>query len=415
MKPDFVINRYRQAGPGWDDTISLEFTSGESSRVHQSLDEYTPTPLVSLPVLAGRLAMGQLLVKDESRRFGLNAFKALGSTYAVYHFIKKHLEASSLGCPPAEQFYREPNLPEGTFTFCTATDGNHGRGVAWVAHKLNQRAVIYMPKNSAHARIENIRKEGAEVIVVDGTYDDAVARCAKDAFALGWQIVSDTGWPGYEQIPRWIQTGYLSMFEEIHSGGSNNVDVVIVQAGVGALAAAAAWYYNRVYPMPRPKLVSVEPVTADCVMQSIKSEQGEPLTIKGEPSSIMAGLNCGTPSPVAWPFVKQGFDLFMTITDDSVRDAMRTFYHPRMSKPRPSTALRTTPTGQGLRPTEETRDPRIVSGESGAAGLAALMTLINDPTFVAARTLLQLDSNSRILIINSEGDTDPVGFRGVVG
>lgn len=332
-----------------------------------------------------------MLVKDESHRFGLNAFKALGSTYAVYQFIKKYLEASSLDCPAPEQFYRELHLPKRTFTFCTATDGNHGRGVAWVARQLKQKAVIYMPRETVPARIESIRKERAEVVVVDGTYDDAVARCTKGARARGWQIISDTGWAGYEQIPRWIQAGYLTMFEEIHADASHNVDVVIVQAGVGALAAAAAWYYNRTYPMPRPKLVSVEPLTADCCMQSIQTMSGEPITIEGDPSSIMAGLNCGTPSPVAWPFVKQGFDLFMTITDDAGREAMRTYYLP------------------------DGNDPRITSGESGAAGLAALTTLVNDPTFAAARELLQLDSSSRILVISTEGDTDPVGFAEVVG
>lgn len=332
-----------------------------------------------------------LLVKDESHRFGLNAFKALGSTYAVYQFIKKYLEASSLDCPAPEQFYRELNLPKETFTFCTATDGNHGRGVAWVARQLKQKAITYMPKETVPARIENIRKEGAEVVVVDGSYDDAVARCTKDAHARGWQIISDTGWPGYEQIPRWIQAGYLTMFEEIHAATSNCVDVVFVQAGVGALAAAAAWYYNIIYPKPHPKLVSVEPLTADCVMQSIQSESGEPMTIEGDPASIMAGLNCGTPSPIAWPFVKQGFDLFMTITDDAGREAMRTFYRP---------------VGD---------DPRIISGESGAAGLAALTTLVNDPAFVTAREFLHLDATSRVLLINTEGDTDPLGFRAIVG
>jgi diaminopropionate ammonia-lyase len=364
---------------------------------------------MSLPELAKRFGVGQLLVKDESHRFGLNAFKALGSTYAVYHFIKNNFEELSLDCPESERFYREINLPEETFTFCTATDGNHGRGVAWVARKLRQKAVIYMPKDTVHARIENIRKEGAEVIVVDGLYDDAVRKCRDDAEKNSWQVISDTGWTGYEKIPTWIQAGYLTMFEEIHTDASINVDIVIVQTGVGALAAAAAWYYNTIHPTDRPKLVSVEPVRADCVMQSIQSEQGEPLTIKGEPSSIMAGLNCGTPSSVAWPFVKQGFDLFMTITDDTTRNAMRMLYHPGVSKPAFGG-----PSAQGFRPTKEGRDSRIVSGESGAAGLAALMTLTKDPTFVAARTFLQLDSNSSVLIINTEGDTDPIGFREIV-
>ena len=361
-----------------------------ASSVHLSLEEFAPTPLMSLPELAKRFGVGQLLVKDESHRFGLNAFKALGSTYAVYHLIKKYLKVSSLDCPEPERFYQDLNLPKETFTFCTATDGNHGRGVAWVAHKLNQHAVIYIPKNSARARIENIRNESAEVIVVDGAYDEAVQQCRHDAEKNGWQIISDTSWHGYEEIPRWIQAGYLTMFEEIHANASINVDIVIVQAGVGALAAAAAWYYNSICPTPRPKLVSVEPIGADCLLQSILSDTGEPVSLKGELASIMAGLNCGTPSPIAWPFVKQGFDLFMTITDDAARDAMRMFYNP------------------------SDNDPRIISGESGAAGLAALATLVNAPTYAPAREFLHLDSTSRVLVINTEGDTDPLGFRNVV-
>lgn len=391
MEPHYEINRHRQTEPEWPESICRELRECAASSVHRSLDESAPTPLVSLPALAERHGVGELLVKDESRRFGLNAFKALGSTYAVYHVIKKHLEASSLACPPAEEFYRELKLPQGIFTFCTATDGNHGRGVAWVARQLKQRAVIYMPNETVPARIENIRKEGAEVVVVDGTYDDAVRQSRLDAEQHEWQIISDTGWPGYEQIPRWVQAGYQTMFEEIHADTCNSVDVVIVQTGVGALAAAAAWYYNCAYPKPRPRLVSVEPLTADCVMQSIQSKNGEPLTIEGDPVSIMAGLNCGTPSPIAWPFVKQGFDLFMTITDEAGREAMRTLF----------------------RPTSD--DQQITSGESGAAGLAALTTLINDPTFDAAREFLHLDSSARVLVINTEGDTDPVGFKAVVG
>ncbi len=388
----FASNAHRQTNPQWPADTVAAFSDPDISAVHRSLSEYRPLPLLSLPNLAHELGVSEILVKDESHRFGLNAFKALGAAYGIYRFVRKHLQQSGQQYAAADQFYRKPTLPRGTFVFCTATDGNHGRGVAWVARKLNQRTVIYMPKNSARARIENIRKEGAEVVVVDGTYDDAVARCAKDALARGWQIISDTSWPGYEEIPRWIQAGYLTIFEEIHADNDANIDIVIVPAGVGALAAAAAWYYNRVYPKPRPKLVSVEPVGADCLLQSILSETGEPVSLKGELASIMAGLNCGTPSSIAWPFVRQGFDLFMTVTDDAAREAMRTYYRP---------------TGD---------DPRIISGESGASGLAALLTLCNESSIAAAdaRAHLDLSPSTKVLLLNTEGDTDPEGFRAVV-
>ncbi len=408
----FVSNIHLETDPQWPADTVAAFSAPDISAVYRSLPEYLPTPLLSLRNLAHELSVGEILVKDESHRFGLNAFKALGSAYAIYRFVQKHLQESGRQCPAADQFYREPTLPKGTFVFCTATDGNHGRGVAWVARKLGQDAVIYMPKNSAHARIENIRKEGAEVIIVDGSYDDAVVRCAKDALARGWQIISDTSWPGYEEIPRWIQAGYLTMFEEIHADGTVPVDFVIIPAGVGALAAAAAWYYNRIYPELRPKLVSVEPIGADCLLQSVLSETGEPVSLRGEPASIMAGLNCGTPSRIAWPFVKQGFDLFMTVTDDVAREAMRTYYYPRVSKPPFGSAQ----DRLGVRPTEEKRDPRIISGESGASTLAALLTLCNENSVTAAdaRAHLDLSPGTKVLLLNTEGDTDPEGFKSII-
>ncbi len=392
MMTRFVSNIHRQTSPRWPADTVAAFSALDISAVHRSLPEYRPTPLLSLPNLAHQKGVGEISVKDESHRFGLKAFKALGSAYAIYRFVQKHLWESGRQCPAADQFYREPTMPKGTFVFCTATDGNHGRGVAWIARQLSQRAVIYMPTNSAHARIKNIRKEGAEVVVVDGSYDDAVVRCAKDALARGWQIVSDTSWPGYEEIPRWIQAGYLTMFEEIHSGNDADFDIVIVPAGVGALAAAAAWYYNCVYPEPRPKLVSVEPVGADCLLQSILSETGEPVSLKGQFASIMAGLNCGTPSSIAWPFVKRGFDLFMTVADDADREAMRTYYRS---------------TGD---------DPRIISGESGASGLAALLTLCNESSVAAAdaRTHRALPPGTKVLLLNAEGDTARGGLEEIV-
>jgi len=387
----FIYNPYRQAYPEWDERIRAPFGEHDIAAVHRSLPEYRPTPLTSLPSLAGQLGGGAVPVKDESHRFGLKAFKALGSTYALYRLVRRHLEAAGRPCPPAESFFSEVKLPEDSFTFCTATDGNHGRGVAWAARKLRQRAVIYMPGFSVEARIENIRKEGAEVIVIDGGYDEAVRRCARDAENHGWQIISDTSWPGYEEIPRWIQAGYMTMFNEIHSDPPVEVDLVIVPAGVGALAATVSWYYNRVYPEPRPKLVSVEPIGSDCMLQSIASPNGEPLAMAEVRPSIMVGLTAGTPSQTAWPLVKQGYDLFMTVTDDSAREAMRLYYRPL------------------------TGDPQIISGESGAAGMAALLTLCRDPAFTEARRSLDLSAKTRVLLLNTEGDTDPEGFKKIIG
>ncbi|MBD3217006.1 MAG: pyridoxal-phosphate dependent enzyme, partial [candidate division Zixibacteria bacterium] len=244
---DFVKNKFRSNNPAWDRSLTGELESSDIIKVHRSLREYSPTPLSHLPKFAGSLGLRQILVKDEAHRFGLRAFKALGASYAIYRFICDEFKKSNLEPPASESFYSKNDIiPPDKYTFCTATDGNHGRGVAWTASKLGQKAVIYMPENTVPSRIENIRKIGAEVNIVDGDYDDAVRTCQEEAEKNGWQIISDTSWPGYETIPVWIMAGYVTIFREIDQSLSNSekIDCFIVQGGVGALAAAASWYYN---------------------------------------------------------------------------------------------------------------------------------------------------------------------------
>lgn len=390
----YAINHHRDSSANWTDEWTRLFGDPDIARVHRAFPEYSPTPTMAVPALAYSLGVRQIQVKDESHRFGLKAFKALGASYAIYRYVADRCTAIGLPCPPAAAFYRaSPPLPPGTLTFCTATDGNHGRGVAWVARKLKQRAVIYMPGGSVQSRIDNIKFEGAEVIVVDGDYDSAVSAAAADAECNDWQIISDTSWPGYEEIPCWIMAGYMTMFQEMHESAAPVPipDVVIVQGGVGALAAAAAWYYNQPGIASRPRLVSVEPVSAACLLESIESPDGEPVQSQGKQDSIMAGLNCGTPSPVAWPLIKRGFDLFVSIDDDWCVEAMRAYYHPVGN------------------------DPSVISGESGAAGLAALLALLRGQALKSAHSYLGLNGETDILLLNTEGDTNPPGFRDIVG
>jgi diaminopropionate ammonia-lyase len=295
--------------------------------------------------------------------------------------------------PDAACFYLSTDsLRPGRFTFCTATDGNHGRGVAWTARKLRQRSVIFMPKGTVPARIQSIESEGADVRIVNGSYDDAVKVAAQEAEKHAWQMISDTSWPGYTDIPRWINAGYTTIFREIQDmeGSYGDIDVVVIQAGVGALAAAAAWHYNKVLPPAQIKLIAVEPIVAACLLESVRSANGRRTEVEGSPNTIMAGLNCGTPSLVAWPLVKLGFDLFMTVSDDYAIRAMRTYYDPSGD------------------------DPRVVSGESGAAGLAALMALSEDTAASGVREKLGITPDSTILLLNTEGDTDPVMFDSTV-
>jgi diaminopropionate ammonia-lyase len=389
-------NRFRRPIPDWDRAAEAPFFDEDILPFHRSLPGYRLTPVIRLPALAESLGVKSIAVKDESHRFDLKAFKVLGASYAIYRFLKEAwAKESDQPFDIGRIMNAGPNGPwAGRYTFCTATDGNHGRAVAWTARRLFQEAVIYMPKGTVPARVRNIEKEGARVDIIDGTYDDAVLRIAADADKNGWQVISDTAYPGYTSIPKLIMAGYTTMFREmepdIHPETAPGVDIVFLQAGVGSFAAGAAWYYVNRYGARRPKLVSVEPVEAACMLASISTSDGSITNSKGTFQTIMAGLNCGTPSISAWPFMRDSFDMFVAIIDDYAIEAMRRYYHPLPG------------------------DQRIISGESGAAGLGALLALMHDDKLKDAREELGLGPESRILLFNTEGDTDPDHFAKVV-
>jgi diaminopropionate ammonia-lyase len=342
--------------------------TGDVFRFHQSLAGYAPTPLVRLHGLATELGVKDIWLKDESKRFRLNAFKVLGASYAIHRFLETHPSGSR-------------------FTFATATDGNHGRAVAWTAKRLGHLAVVFVPKNTVNARIDAIVNEGARVVIVDGTYDDAVRRAAAEATAHGWQVISDTGYAGYMQIPGWIMEGYTTLFEEavdqLRAVGGRSPDVVFLQAGVGGLACAGVRFFRRRDDPIRPRLIVVEPTDADCLFKSISSPDGAISEAKGAQHSIMAGLNCGTPSLAAWPVLRAGVDLFVAIDDAAAEDAMR-----RLAR------------------------AGVTSGESGAAGLAGLIALAGKREVRAA---MGIGAEASVLVVSTEGDTDPVNWRRVVG
>ena len=356
---------FHSAGP--------ERPSLEAAReFHRSLPGYAPTPLHSLPGLARSLGLGAVYVKDESFRFGLSAFKALGAAWAIERIRAQR---------------------PGALTVATATAGNHGRAVAWAARRLGLSAVIFIPAGAAPARIEALRREAATVEPVDGSYDDAVARCAARSSREGWQVISDTGYAGYLDIPRWIAEGYQTLFgetrDQLESAGLAPPHVVLVQAGVGGLLHGAVSYF-RCDPNP-PILVAVEPAAADALITSIESPEGQPSPATGRVDSIMAGLNCGTVSLSAWPAVRSGVQLFVAIPDRFAEEAMR----------------------QGAAPVAG--DPRIVAGESGAAGLGGLLAILTAPELATALDYLQPGPDTRVLLLNTEGATDPEGYRRIVG
>ncbi len=334
--------------------------------------EFEPTPLVHLRALASELGIGGILVKDESSRFGLNSFKILGVSYAV------------------GQLLGEGRLAKDSVVVC-ASEGNHGRAVAHVAAENKLGARIYVASATSPTRIEAIEKEGAEVIVVDGNYDDAVKQAARDSELYGWQIISDTSWSGYEEIPRWIMAGYTQLMKEAETQWTPDPppDVVFVQAGVGGLTCAVVSWLCQRYGTKRPLVIVCEPVSAACLLESCRA--GKPVTLTGPFNTIMAGLRCGEISALTWPVISKSADAFVSIDDEQCASAMRALADPTKD------------------------DPVVVAGAAGACGLAALLALQEDESLLPMREASGLNAQSRALVINTEGASDPGLYAQVIG
>jgi len=359
---------------------------------HAQIPGYEMTPLKRLPQLAARLGLGSIWVKDESKRMHLNAFKALGGSFAIYRFICQRAGRPNLSF--AELMSDDVRAALGDITFTSATDGNHGKGLAWAAQKLGFPCVIYVHKNTSPARIDAIAAYGAEVRVVDGNYDEAVRQCERDARANGWQVVSDTSWPGYEDIPMWVMQGYTSLLgetqEQFAAQGVLKPTHIFLQAGVGAFAAAMIAFYKKLFGADAPLSVVVEPRAAACLYESMRIADGQPHAVGGDLDTIMAGLACGEPSPLAWQVLWDCADFIVTAPDYVAAKGMRMY-------------------GVPLR-----GDPFVISGESGAVTLGALAFIMQYEGAAALREQLRLDENARVLLINTEGNTDPDYFRNVV-
>lgn len=336
---------------------------------------HVPTPLVSLPALATRLGVGEIRVKDESQRFGFGAFKALGGVLAVYSVLASAVgDAYHFTTSFADVLNGKHREVTAGFTFATASSGNHGRSVAAGAKLCGNRCVIFLPKFTSAEKEAAIRARGAEVVRIDGDYDTAVAECKRQSLEKGWTIISDTSWEGYDSVPRSVMRGYCVLAHEAIVQAQQPPTHVFVQAGVGGLAAAVIGYLWAVLPQ-RPTFVVVEPESADCWFQS--NLAGKPMLASGNADTVMGGLACREISPVTWPVVGEGTDWFMTIEEDQVMPARRLLAHPLDG------------------------DPALASGPSGSAGMAGLMRVCSDK---AAFTALKLDGQSRVLLINSEGN-----------
>ena len=364
--------------------------AAKARRFHSTFSEYKETPLVSLEKLAGKMGVKSVYLKDESFRFGLNAFKVLGASYAIANEIGGRIGQDIADLSAEKILSKETKDAIGDITFVTATDGNHGRGVAWTANQLGQKSVVYMPKGSALERLENIRKEGATADIMDMNYDEAVRLAQKNAEEKGWVVVQDTAWEGYEDIPRWIMQGYTTMGHEIMEQIPEKPTHIFLQAGVGSMAGAMTGFFSNLYANEKPMIVIVEPAKADCLYQTAKADDGELHIVTGDMDTIMAGLACGEPCTIGWDVLKGYADAFVRCPEYMAADGMRILAAPAKG------------------------DTAVVAGESGAAAFGAMTNILLDEELAEWKATLKLDENSRILCISTEGDTDKENYQNVV-
>jgi len=366
---DFLINNSKVV---FKENLTHSILSQSNSyNFHTSKNYYNKTSLLELKSLSKEIGVKSISIKDESKRFGLNSFKVLGSTYAIDKILDKH-----------------PMID----TFCTATDGNHGKGLAWAAQNINKKVIVYVPKDTTLERIKEIEKYNASVYQLDLNYEDTCVYAFEESKKKNWCLVQDASWDNYEEIPALIMSGYLTHFKEIEYFRNNinksKYDIIFLQCGVGSWAASCIWYYMQEFKDKRPKIVLIEPYEACGVFESfIKGKRCSPGTTF---NTIMAGLNCGIPSKNAWQIIKQGCDAVLKISDSDTKKAMNKLYYPHGN------------------------DPKIISGESGAAGLAGLLKVVNKREFYELKNYLNLGEDSKILLFNTEGNTDKLSFKKII-
>ena len=384
--------------PGSDDrwlSVMADENVRKALRFHRSFPEYEVTPLHSLRRMAGYLGIRGLYVKDESYRFGLNAFKVLGGSYAMASYIAERTGLSVDDLPYSVLASASFKRKMGQTTFYTATDGNHGRGVAWAANRLGQKSVVRMPRGSSETRRANIAKEGAEVTIEDLNYDECVRLAAAQAKQdPDGVIVQDTAWKGYTDIPSWIMQGYgtlaLEADRQLLADGVEKPTHVIVQAGVGSLAGAVIGYFANKYRGEEPVMCVCEAGAAACLYRSAVKGTGRTVRVKGKLDTIMAGLACGEANVIGWDILRNHAAGFAACPDWMSAKGMRMYGVPLAG------------------------DTTVISGESGAVTMGFLASVMMYPRYSDIKQALKLDENSVVLLVSTEGNTDPVRFREVV-
>lgn len=377
----FLVNR-RHGTPG---VVVLPDSGFRRAKAEiASWPGYAPTPLVELPDAAAAARVARVAYKDEGGRFGLGSFKALGGAYAVMRLLQAELARRGVAnsATAAELMDGTHKVATRAITVCCATDGNHGRSVAWGAQRFGAGCVIFVHEHVSQGRRDAIAKWGAEIRVVPGNYDDAVREAQKQADANGWFVVSDTSYPGYTEVPRDVMQGYRVMADEAADQFGGAPTHVFIQGGVGGVAAAVSSQMRSRFGTA-VKVIVTEPDKAACLLAS--AEAGQPTTVEGDLDTLMAGLACGEPSLLAWQELERGAFAFAAVTDGSAVDCMKAL---------------------------AARQPAVVAGESAVAGLAALLLAAREPF---ARTALGLEETSRVLLFGTEGATDPEVYARLVG
>lgn len=363
-------------------------------KFHASIEGYEPTPLVSLECLAEKLGVSRIYVKDESKRFGLNAFKGLGATYAIARLMCEKLGVD-IGAIDYNYFkLREVKEKIKDMVFVTATDGNHGRAVAWAAAQLGCKSIVYMPKGSSLKRLQHIKDTGAEAFITDVNYDDAVRLARRKAEDTGGYLVQDTAWEGYEKVPNWITQGYTTMaaeaIDQMKQDGAPKPTHVFLQAGVGSFAGGILGYFANVYKDELPVTIIAEPENAACIYKSALADDGNPHSVTGDLNTIMAGLACGEPNTVTWPILRDFAKAYISCPDYAAAKGMRVLAAPMGS------------------------DKKVISGESGAVGLGLLALILEKGELKNLKNKLKLNEKSVIICFSTEGDTDPEQYQAII-
>ena len=370
--------------------MSVEEVS-KARKFHQSFPQYSVTPLANLEKMSEFLGLKSVKVKDESWRFGLNAFKVLGGSYAIARYIADETGTDVDNLPYEVLKSEELKKKFGSATFFSATDGNHGRGVAWAANQLGQKAVIIMPKGSTETRLNNILAENAKAWISDVNYDECVRQAAKLASETEHGVVvQDTAWEGYEKIPAWIMQGYGTMASEAGEQFGERPTHIFVQAGVGSLAGAVVGYFSNLYKDNPPIMVVAEAEAAACLYKGAVAGDGKPRIVEGDMDTIMAGLACGEPNITSWDILKNHVTCFLALDDNVAARGMRMLSAPLKG------------------------DPQVTSGESGAAPFGALATIMKNDGYKELREKLKLNKESKVLLFSTEGDTDPQRWKNII-